>query len=395
MQANLVLTEGLSTIQLFEKAAKNYVNHQHGDLLKNTIMYYLEYFDNTLTEIERFVRSCDYNTWVLSNTDSQPFTRTHPFICPISKQIRTQQEFADNCGLFSFSRTIVWGMGYFDLKSPELHERNTGGTGNDILARVNRLINGNKLPSYTSVHKLLQTEIKTLSEDDFNLARSILLQLWIHYDFMTPLDFKEDDLLKDKGDPLLSRTNNLGTNVDSDLQTSKSVQDILREFKSNFSSDSQSLSPQSDLAEDDNESELFQEDQQIPGKKPVNAQQTSHNIQRVKATPTTGSYTPSTYGKIRSRMDLSHRDESDSSEDIENSDNDSSHSNQLQLGGATKKSRSSNATITTKGPKLSSRYGDNDASDAIAKTPTQKITSSSSSSSSKSTSSTSSAKKKK
>lgn len=37
----------------------------------HNILFYLDFFDNALTEMESFVRSCDFNTLVLSKTGIQ------------------------------------------------------------------------------------------------------------------------------------------------------------------------------------------------------------------------------------------------------------------------------------------------------------------------------------
>ena len=150
-----------------------------------------DFVDKVLTELELYTRSSDFNTWVLANTDSQPFTRTDPFVCRIKGELRSQTDFSKNLGCVSASRLIQWGLATYDLSPETFSHTHSTGCGGDVLARLNKLVIGKMLPTSDSICELLERSVLSLHEDEFHLFRSILLDIWKHRQFMALLDFEE------------------------------------------------------------------------------------------------------------------------------------------------------------------------------------------------------------
>ena len=179
------------------------------------------HMDYTITRIKMVLETSDVNLWLACNLSNQGFLVEHPVYTDSKvettisttsspsthKKVRTKDDFVKSMGTAMFARLILWGYHCYTLNDvrsfpSQLHYTNELTTGepsalpkhkkkNKKVDGIISMLHEKKLPSISTIQKMLQDDLKKLEDEDFRLLQSVLLDTWISHDYAQPIRYEQ------------------------------------------------------------------------------------------------------------------------------------------------------------------------------------------------------------
>jgi len=162
--------------------------------------------------IQEIVQTSDMNLWVACLLTNQGFLIHHPVMTTkIGQQdlrqifVRDKQEMSTHLGTASFARVLLWSHHTYTLKEvayfpPDFHFRldlsgQHGGMSTVKKRKKSAMATMNSgkdihLPEIKEIQQFLEDSITSLSEDDFDLLQSILVDFYVLHRWTQPFSMK-------------------------------------------------------------------------------------------------------------------------------------------------------------------------------------------------------------
>jgi len=156
----------------------------------------LDQLDLHVTKLCNTVRHHQLNVLLLSLLNNQNYRVSNPVIDPLTGNVRSLEDMADNMGLFIMSRLIQWSLGYYTYRNVVVRNRTevlcrTNNNPSTFFNVFNSLTKQGILPDLEDIAAKLRESIIQIPSRSVNLFRSLLLDMFSMQDFIQPLDFVE------------------------------------------------------------------------------------------------------------------------------------------------------------------------------------------------------------